>query len=147
MKKLLKYLFPAIIAEIEQEAINSQFGNPEPDWEAIQAQADEEQAYIDAEEQMYEQPSEEQEVAWEASVATEMLQEPINQQFPAKSGDVIHIHSKQGMYSIIMLDINGFTITCNSWLQKYNSGLRKSATETYTWDNYKCHASNVWQRK
>ena len=57
-----------------------------------------------------------------------------------KSGDRIHIYSRNGIYRVVKAKKNEIDITCNVW--KYED----NPIRTIKYDDFKCLAGGIWNK-
>lgn len=57
-----------------------------------------------------------------------------------KSGDRIHIYSRNGIYRVVKAKKNEIDITCNVWEYEENP------IRTIKYDDFKCLAGGIWNK-
>ena len=146
MKKLIKLLFPKTYQAIINEGYNQAFNDYNSNYDDYddydytqQYEQDELQRLHDEHylhEEYYAELAEEYEK--ECRKAEELLAEIYNPQPPLlEVGDKIHLHSKQGMYTVTEVYNDSFA---------YRT--RDSIDNSYAnYSDYKCHAGGRWNKR
>lgn len=57
-----------------------------------------------------------------------------------KSGDRIHLYSRNGIYRVVKTKKNEIDITCNVWEYEENP------IRTIRYDDFKCLAGGIWKK-
>lgn len=144
MKKLIKFLFPKTYQAIFSEGYNecwdiyNQYYNHD-DYESYYDYDYEEQYEQDELQRLHDEHYAElaEEYEQECRKAEELLAEIYNPQPPLlEVGDKVHLHSKQGMYTVTEVYNDSFAY-CT----------KHSDISYADYSDYKCHAGGLWNFK
>jgi hypothetical protein len=58
-------------------------------------------------------------------------------------GAKVHLHSRDGMYTVLGKKQSGFIITCAVWQRRYKSGELQSSIEFIPYNDFKCYAGGL----
>lgn len=144
MKKLIKLLFPKAYQAIYDEGYNQAYYEYNKDYNQVYYDDYDEhyQQYEQYElemQRLHDEHYAEEANAWE-EYRMEEEQELAELYLPKKPvlevDDKIHLHSKQGMYTVVAVTEHGFT-----YCTKY------SEVSYADYSDYKCHAGGRWNSK